>query len=393
MLRGKQGRFRQNLLGKRVDYSGRSVIVVGPELKLHECGLPKDMATELFMPQIIHELIARGIANTPRSAKLMVQEKVPEVYDVLEYVVRDHPVLLNRAPTLHRLGIQAFQPVLVDGKAIQIHPLVCSAFNADFDGDQMAVHVPLSVEAQMEARMLMLASHNILHPAHGYPLAIPSQDMVLGAYYLTKVKEGDLGEGRQFSSLNEVLLAYENKSVGLHAIIDVRHNGNWHKKTTVGRAIFNTIVPKELNYIDELLNKKKIENIIYKTYLAVSNNKTVKFLDALKGLGFKFATKSGVSIAIDDVLIPQEKNDIIARADKEVGSIQRKFSSQILTEGERYNKVIDVWTHATNDTSASMMRHLAVDKKGFNPVFIMADSGARGSQDQIKQLAGMRGSL
>ncbi|MFL3050075.1 MAG: DNA-directed RNA polymerase subunit beta' [Candidatus Neomarinimicrobiota bacterium] len=391
MLRGKQGRFRQNLLGKRVDYSGRSVIVVGPELRLHECGLPKDMATELFMPQIIHELIARGIANTPRSAKLMVQEKVPEVYEVLEYVVRDHPVLLNRAPTLHRLGIQAFQPVLVDGKAIQIHPLVCSAFNADFDGDQMAVHVPLSVEAQMESRMLMLASHNILHPAHGYPLAIPSQDMVLGAYYLTKVKEGDLGEGRQFSSLNEVVMAYENKSVGLHAVIDVRHNGNWQKKTTVGRAIFNSIVPEELNFIDELLNKKKIENIIYKAYLAVSNNKTVKFLDDLKSLGFKFATQSGVSIAIDDVLIPEEKNEIIAKADKEVGSIQHKFSSQILTEGERYNKVIDVWTHATNDTSASMMRHLAVDKKGFNPVFIMADSGARGSQDQIKQLAGMRG--
>ena len=391
MLRGKQGRFRQNLLGKRVDYSGRSVIVVGPDLKLHECGLPKDMATLLFMPQIIHELIARGLANTPRSAKLMVQEKASEVYDVLEYVVRDHPVLLNRAPTLHRLGIQAFQPVLVDGKAIQIHPLVCAAFNADFDGDQMAVHVPLSVEAQMEARMLMLSSHNILHPAHGYPLAIPSQDMVLGVYYLTKEKKGDIGEGRQFSSLDEVLMAYENKSVGLHAIVDVRHHGKWYKQTTIGRAIFNSIVPNELEYIDELLNKKKVEKIIYNCYLTVSNHRTVQFLDDLKHLGFKFATQSGVSIAIDDILIPDEKQSIIAKANKEVSSIQSKFSRQILTEGERYNKIIDIWTHATNDTSISMMNHLREDKQGFNPVFIMADSGARGSQDQIKQLAGMRG--
>ncbi|MBH31935.1 MAG: DNA-directed RNA polymerase subunit beta' [Candidatus Marinimicrobia bacterium] len=391
MLRGKQGRFRQNLLGKRVDYSGRSVIVVGPELKLHECGLPKDMATELFMPHIIHELIARGFANTPRSAKLMVQEKAPDVYEVLEYVVRDHPVLLNRAPTLHRLGIQAFQPVLVDGKAIQIHPLVCSAFNADFDGDQMAVHVPLSVESQMEARMLMLASHNILHPAHGYPLAIPSQDMVLGSYYLTKHKDGDLGEGRRFSSLNEVLMAYENNTVGLHAIIDVRHQGKWQEKTTVGRAIFNSVVPDELNYIDELLTKKKIEQIIYDCYLTVSSHRTVEFLDDLKNLGFKFATQSGVSIAIDDVLIPEEKESIISKADNTVNSIQSKFSRQILTEGERYNKVIDVWTHATNETSDSLMRHLGEDKQGFNPVFIMADSGARGSRDQIKQLAGMRG--
>ena len=249
MLRGKQGRFRQNLLGKRVDYSGRSVIVVGPTLKLHECGLPKDMAAELFMPQIIHELIARGLANTPRSAKLMVQERAPEVYEILEYVITDHPVLLNRAPTLHRLGIQAFQPVLVDGKAIQIHPLVCSAFNADFDGDQMAVHVPLSVEAQMEARMLMLASHNILHPAHGYPLTIPSQDMVLGAYYISKAKKGDLGEGMRFSSIDEVLIAYENERVGLHAIVDIKYMGKWQNKTTVGRAIFNSIVPDEMGYL------------------------------------------------------------------------------------------------------------------------------------------------
>ena len=260
----------------------------------------------------------------------MVQEKASEVYDILEYVVRDHPVLLNRAPTLHRLGIQAFQPVLVDGKAIQIHPLVCAAFNADFDGDQMAVHVPLSVEAQMEARMLMLSSHNILHPAHGYPLAIPSQDMVLGVYYLTKEKKGDIGEGRRFSSLDEVLMAYENKSVGLHAIVDVRHHGKWYKQTTVGRSIFNSIVPDELEYIDELLNKKKVETIIYNCFLTVSNFRTVQFLDDLKHLGFKFATQSGVSIAIDDVLIPVEKESIIAKADKEVHSIPVSYTHQTL---------------------------------------------------------------
>ena len=391
MLRGKQGRFRQNLLGKRVDYSGRSVIVVGPTLKLHECGLPKDMAAELFMPQIIHELIARGLANTPRSAKLMVQERAPEVYEILEYVITDHPVLLNRAPTLHRLGIQAFQPVLVDGKAIQIHPLVCSAFNADFDGDQMAVHVPLSVEAQMEARMLMLASHNILHPAHGYPLTIPSQDMVLGAYYISKAKKGDLGEGMRFSSIDEVLIAYENERVGLHAIVDIKYMGEWQNKTTVGRAIFNSIVPDEMGYLDEVLNKKKIENIIYNIYLTVGNKKTVKFLDDLKDLGFQYATKSGISIAISDVLIPDEKESIISKAENEISSIQGKFARQILTEGERYNKVIDVWTHATNDTSQAMMNRIMNDKQGFNSVYVMADSGARGSQDQIKQLAAMRG--
>ena len=391
MLRGKQGRFRQNLLGKRVDYSGRSVIVVGPTLKLHECGLPKDMAAELFMPQIIHELIARGLANTPRSAKLMVQERAPEVYEILEYVITDHPVLLNRAPTLHRLGIQAFQPVLVDGKAIQIHPLVCSAFNADFDGDQMAVHVPLSVEAQMEARMLMLASHNILHPAHGYPLTIPSQDMVLGAYYISKEKKGDLGEGMRFSSIDEVLIAYENARVGLHAIVDIKYMGEWQNKTTVGRAIFNSIVPDEMGYLDEVLNKKKIEKIIYDIYLTVGNQKTVKFLDDLKDLGFQYATKSGISIAISDVLIPDEKESIISKAENEINSIQGKYARQILTEGERYNKVIDVWTHATNDTSQAMMNRIMNDKQGFNSVYVMADSGARGSQDQIKQLAAMRG--
>ena len=391
MLRGKQGRFRQNLLGKRVDYSGRSVIVVGPELELSECGLPKDMVLELFKPHLIHELIARGYTGTPKSAKLMVDEKRPEVYNILEYVVRDHPVLLNRAPTLHRLGIQAFQPVLIDGKAIQIHPLVCAAFNADFDGDQMAVHVPLSMEAQIECRVLMLSSHNILHPAHGYPLAIPSQDMVLGCYYLTKQKKGDLGEGRSFSSIDEVILAYEGGSVGLHAIIDLRTRGKWRQKTTVGRAIFNSIVPEKLDYIDELISKKNLEKIVYGCYMKVGNHRTVKFLDDLKNMGFSYSTKSGVSISVRDVLIPAEKGEIIAGAEREVSEIHRKSELQILTEGERYNKVIDVWTHATNRVSESMMDYLETDMDGFNPVFMMADSGARGSQDQIKQLAGMRG--
>ncbi len=391
MLRGKQGRFRQNLLGKRVDYSGRSVIVVGPELELSECGLPKDMALELFKPHLIHELIARGYTGTPKSAKLMVDEKRPEVYTILDYVVKDHPVLLNRAPTLHRLGIQAFQPVLVDGKAIQIHPLVCAAFNADFDGDQMAVHIPLSAEAQMEARVLMLSSHNILHPAHGYPLAIPSQDMVLGCYYLTKQKKGDLGEGRSFSSIDEVVLAYEGGSVGLHAIIDLRARGKWQKKTTVGRAIFNAVVPEEVGYIDELISKKNLEKIVYKSYMKAGNHRTVKFLDDLKDMGFSYATSSGASISVEDVLIPAEKGKIITGAEKEISAIHRKSDLHILTEGERYNKVIDVWTHATNRVSESMMNHLEKDEAGFNPVFMMADSGARGSQDQIKQLAGMRG--
>jgi len=391
MLRGKSGRFRQNLLGKRVDYSGRSVIVVGPELQLHECGLPKDMGLELFKPHMINELIQRGYAQTPRGAKLMVENHEPIVYKVLEYVVKDHPVLLNRAPTLHRLGIQAFQPVLVDGKAIRIHPLVCTAFNADFDGDQMAVHVPISVPAQMEARILMLSSHNILHPANGKPIAIPSQDMVLGCYYLTLSKSGAKGEGKIFGSLNEVLIAHENKAVDLHAIIDVRHKGKWYKKTTVGRAIFNSIVPDDLDYFDVLVSKKALSKIVNQSYLVAGNYKTVHFLDKLKELGFNTATNSGSSISISDILIPQDKDDIIGRAEKEVDGIQKNFVNHILTDGERYNKVIDVWTHATNHVANSMMNGLKNDRQGFNPVYMMADSGARGSQDQIKQLAGMRG--
>ena len=391
MLRGKTGRFRQNLLGKRVDYSGRSVIVVGPSLKLHECGMPKNMALELFKPHMIHELMARGYTQTPRSAKLMVENREPVVYKVLEYVVQDHPVLLNRAPTLHRLGIQAFQPVLVDGKAIQLHPLVCSAFNADFDGDQMAVHLPLSLEAQMESRMLMLASHNILHPANGQPIAVPSQDMVLGCYYLTLPKEGDKGEGKLFSSIEEGLLAYENKAVGLHAIVNVRHNGEWIKNTTVGRIIFNSIIPEGVEFVNELINKKKLTQVVSNTYFLVGNFQTVIFLDQLKDLGFRMATVSGASIAISDVLIPDAKDEILGVAQQEVDEIKSKYDRHILTDGERYNKVIDIWTHATNRVAGSMMDSLREDRQGFNPVYMMADSGARGSQDQIKQLAGMRG--
>ncbi len=391
MLRGKTGRLRQNLLGKRVDYSGRSVIVVGPQLQLHECGMPKNMALELFKPHMIHELMARGYTQTPRSAKLMVENREPVVYKVLEYVVQDHPVLLNRAPTLHRLGIQAFQPVLVDGKAIQLHPLVCSAFNADFDGDQMAVHVPLAVEAQMEARMLMLSSHNILHPANGQPIAVPSQDMVLGCYYLTRPQEGDKGESKIFGSIQEGLLAYENKAVGLHAVVDVRHNGKWIKKTTVGRIIFNSILPDGVDFINYIIDKKSLTKIVNNAYLLSGNYQTVLFLDRLKDLGFGMATVSGASIAISDVLIPDEKDKILINAQKEVDDIKRKFDRHILTDGERYNKVIDVWTHAANQMAITMMNTLKEDRQGFNPVYMMADSGARGSQDQIKQLAGMRG--
>ena len=391
MLRGKTGRFRQNLLGKRVDYSGRSVIVVGPELRMSECGLPKNMALELFKPHMIYELIARGYTETPRSAKLMIENQDPVVYKVLEYVVHDHPVLLNRAPTLHRLGIQAFQPILVDGKAIKLHPLVCAAFNADFDGDQMAVHVPLSVQAQIEARVLMLSSHNVLHPANGKPITVPSQDMVLGCYYLTRPKTGTLGEGKSFGSIDEVLIAFENKRVDMHAIINLRHDGKWYKETSVGRAIFNSILPKELEYVDLTISKNDLVKIINQAYLVSGNYKTVDFLDDLKDLGFAAATQGGCSISISDVMIPDQKDDIIQSAQSKVDSITDKYNRHILTDGERYNKVIDVWTHATNQVAATMMDGLKNDGQGFNPVYMMADSGARGSQDQIKQLAGMRG--
>jgi DNA-directed RNA polymerase subunit beta' len=391
MLRGKQGRFRQNLLGKRVDYSGRSVIVVGPELKMTECGIPKNMALELFKPHLIRELIRRDLAATPRSAKLMIENKESFVYEILETVVKDHPVLLNRAPTLHRLGIIAFQPILIDGKAIRVHPLVCSAFNADFDGDQMAVHVPLSVPAQLEARILMMASQNVLHPASGKPITLPSQDMILGCYYLTRERTGQKGEGKMFGSIDEVKMAYDNDKVGLHAIVNVRHNGEWHKNTTAGRAIFNAIVPDELGYYDEMISKKRLSFIIGESFVKAGNDKTVKLLDDLKDIGFKTATKSGISISISDILIPDEKHGIIDGAEKEVDKIQGRFNRHILTEGERYNKVIDVWTKATSDIAAEMMKGLKSDEEGFNSVYMMADSGARGSGDQIKQLAGMRG--
>jgi len=391
-LKGKSGRFRQNLLGKRVDYSARSVVVVGPELKLHECGIPKDMAMELFKPKIINELIKRGYTRTPKSAKMMVDEKSEAVYNVLEYAISNHPVLLNRAPTLHRLGIQAFQPVLIDGKAIRLHPLVCAAFNADFDGDQMAVHVPLSPEAQVESWMLMLSSHNILHPAHGKPIAIPSQDMVLGCYYLTRSRKNAKGEGTKFGSYSEARLAFENKEVALHAIVDFRDDDEtWIKNTTVGRIFFNQILPQEVRFINKLLGKKDIETLVSKSYQITGNYTTVNFLDDLKDLGFEFAYKSGLSIAISDIHIPSKKESIINNAQKEVEVVKSKFNKHILTEGERYNKTIDIWTRATSDVASEMFSELENDNEGFNPLYMMADSGARGSQDQIKQLAGMRG--
>ncbi len=390
-LKGKTGRFRQNLLGKRVDYSGRSVIVVGPHLKLHECGLPKEMAIELFKPQVIKQLIDRGYTRTPRSAKMIVEKKSPEVFKVLEYVVRDHPILLNRAPTLHRLGIQAFQPVLVDGRAIHLHPLVCAAFNADFDGDQMAVHVPLSAEARMEAWLLMLSSHNILHPANGKPIAIPSQDMVLGIHYLTLPKKGVLGEGSIISSHQEAQIAVDNKEMDLHAIVDYKDDENWTRETTIGRILFNSILPEGMPYFNQVITKKVLENIVGMCYREKGNYLTVQFLDKLKDMGFYYAFKSGASIAISDILIPNSKGEIIGKSDKEVKIIQDKFDRQILTEGERYNKIIDIWTHTTQQVAHQMFVELESDRQGFNPLYMMANSGARGSQDQIKQLAGMRG--
>ena len=390
MLKGKQGRFRQNLLGKRIDYSGRSVIVVGPELKIHECGLPKDMALELFKPFVINKLVERGLVKTVKSAKKLVEKKGPEVWDILEEIIEDHPVMLNRAPTLHRLGIQAFQPILVEGKALRIHPLVCSAFNADFDGDQMAVHVPLSFEAITETSILMLASHNILSPANGKPLAIPSQDMVIGCYYLTKAKNGDLAEGKNFSSPEEVLIAFNNNQVGLHARINVLIDDKL-AATTTGRVLFNKCVPKGLGFINELLTKKRIEEVVGDAYLKLGNFETVKFLDRLKDIGFFYATRSAVSIGLDDVEIPDEKDDIILNAYERVDKIQGRYDKGVITDGERYNQTIDIWTNATNTVAERMFEHLKVSAGGFNPLFMMADSGARGSKEQIRQLAGMRG--
>jgi len=398
-LKGKQGRFRQNLLGKRVDYSARSVIVIGPKLKLHECGLPKDMAAELFKPFIIRKLIERGIVKTVKSAKKIVDRKDPVVWDILENVLKGHPVMLNRAPTLHRLSIQAFQPVLVEGKAIQLHPLVCTGFNADFDGDQMAVHVPLGNAAVLEAQMLMLASHNLLNPANGAPITVPSQDMVLGLYYMTKPRAGARGEDMTFYSTEEVIIAYNEGVIDLHANVkvkveDVDENGDMFKhiiKTTVGRIIFNQSVPKEVGYIDQLLTKKSLRTIISDIYKKCGNAVTVHFLDAIKDLGYMAAYRGGLSFNLSDVVVPFDKKEIVDAGYEEVEEVMMNYNQGFITNNERYNQVIDIWTHANAKLTNSVMKTLSTDRQGFNSVYMMLDSGARGSKEQIRQLCGMRG--
>ncbi|MFC1807042.1 DNA-directed RNA polymerase subunit beta' [Candidatus Omnitrophota bacterium] len=386
MLKGKQGRFRQNLLGKRVDYSGRSVIVIGPELKLNQCGLPKKMALELFEPFIIKKLKEKGFVHTIKSAKKMVEKTRLEVWDILDEVIRDHPILLNRAPTLHRLGIQAFQPVLIEGKAIRIHPLVCTAFNADFDGDQMAVHVPLSIEAQMECRLLMLATNNIFSASNGEPIVSPTQDIVLGIHYLTKEDRGRRGEGIICATDDEVISAYNDDEVELHALIKVQMNDKLIE-TTPGRVILNKVFPEGLPYVNDLMDKKKISKLITLCYKVFGHTRTVTLLDDLKALGFEWATKAGLSIAIDDLKLIPEKQKIIDVAQKEVKSVDDQYRKGIITDRERYNKVVDIWTHVTDSISDKVISNLGA----FNPIFMMADSGARGSKQQIRQLAGMRG--
>ena len=402
-LKGKQGRFRQNLLGKRVDYSGRSVIVVGPELQMNECGLPKDMAAELFKPFIIRKLLERGIVKTVKSAKKIVEHKDSVVWDILENILKGHPVLLNRAPTLHRLGIQAFQPKLVEGKAIQLHPLVCTAFNADFDGDQMAVHVPLGNAAVLEAQILMLASHNILNPANGAPITVPSQDMVLGLYYITKARKSTKdfpvrGEGMSFYSPEEVIIAYNEKRVDLHAIIkvkvDVKEEGEIVKKlieTTVGRVIFNEFVPKEYGFINRLLTKKSLRDIIGEILKETGTAVTAKFLDDIKSLGFNMAFKGGLSFNLGNVIVPDIKPKLIAEANKQVEEVMTNYNMGFITNNERYNQIIDIWTHTNSHLTNTLMQELAKNDDGFNPVYMMLDSGARGSKEQIRQLSGMRG--
>jgi DNA-directed RNA polymerase subunit beta' len=404
ILKGKQGRFRQNLLGKRVDYSARSVIVVGPNLKLHECGLPKDMAAELFKPFIIRKMIERGVVKTVKSAKKIVDRKDPLVWDILENVLKGHPVLLNRAPTLHRLGIQAFQPKLVEGKAIQLHPLTCTAFNADFDGDQMAVHVPLGNAAILEAQVLMLASHNILNPANGTPITVPSQDMVLGLYYITKGRKTDAGrtikgEGLTFYSPEEVIIAYNERKLDLHAFIKVRTNvkerdGNIVNKiidTTVGRVLFNQHVPLEVGYINELLTKKSLRDIIGEVVKTTGMARAAQFLDDIKELGFKMAFQGGLSFNLKDINIPAEKVTLIETASKQVEEVMGNYNMGFITNNERYNQIIDIWTRINNRLTANVMEILSTDNQGFNSVYMMLDSGARGSKEQIRQLAGMRG--
>ena len=403
MLKGKQGRFRQNLLGKRVDYSGRSVIVVGPELNLHQCGLPKAMALELFKPFIIHKLVEKGIAETVKRAKKIVERESPEVYEILEEIIKDHPVLLNRAPTLHRLGIQAFEPVLVEGKAIRIHPLVCAAFNADFDGDQMAVHVPLSFEAQIEARVLMLSSNNILKPSDGRPIAEPSQDIVLGCYYATKApmdfekytKDSKATAAlKTFTSVAEVEMAIANGRVTYHTPIRYLIEREGRKEwivTTAGRALFNAIIPKEVEYQNRDMKKKALGELAFESFRKSGLATTVGFLDRLKEFGFTYATRGGISIGIEDLHIPAEKITLLKEAEDRVERFQRAYSTGNITNGERYNKVIDTWTHANSDVADAMVKAMRESNKGYNPVFMMFDSGSRGSRDQIRQLAGMRG--
>ena len=398
-LKGKQGRFRQNLLGKRVDYSARSVIVVGPELKMHECGLPKNMAAELYKPFVIRKLIERGIVKTVKSAKKIVDRKEPVVWDILEYVMKGHPVLLNRAPTLHRLGIQAFQPKLIEGKAIQLHPLACTAFNADFDGDQMAVHLPLGNEAVLEAQMLMLASHNILNPANGAPITVPSQDMVLGLYYITKMRKGTQGEGLVFYGPEEATIAYNEKKVDIHAPIkvyvnDIDKEGNPVKKmveTSVGRLMVNEFVPEEVGYINEVLGKKALRDIIGKVIKACGVARTAQFLDDIKNLGYYMAFKGGLSFNLADVLIPPEKEALVKEGYDEVEQIMNNYNMGFITNNERYNQIIDTWTHVNSKLSDTLMKQLTADNDGFNSIYMMMDSGARGSKEQIRQLSGMRG--
>ncbi|MCD4696280.1 MAG: DNA-directed RNA polymerase subunit beta' [Bacteroidales bacterium] len=402
-LKGKQGRFRQNLLGKRVDYSGRSVIVVGPELKLNECGLPKDMASELFKPFIIRKMLERGIVKTVKSAKKIVDRKDPVVWDILENILKGHPIMLNRAPTLHRLGIQAFQPKLVEGKAIQLHPLVCTAFNADFDGDQMAVHVPLGSNAILETQMLMLASHNILNPANGAPITVPSQDMVLGLYYMTKARKSTpelevKGEGYTFYGPDEVIIAYNEQRVGLHAIINCRlnvmENGELIQKvieTTVGRVIFNEVVPEGIGFINELLTKKALREIISDVLKITGTAETADFLDNIKNLGFKMAYEGGLSFNLGDVIIPGIKEELIEQANSEVKEVMNNYNMGFITNNERYNQIIDIWTHTNSKLTQTLMQRLSTDKQGFNAIYMMLDSGARGSKEQIRQLSGMRG--
>ncbi|HRV55012.1 MAG TPA: DNA-directed RNA polymerase subunit beta', partial [Mangrovimonas sp.] len=403
-LKGKQGRFRQNLLGKRVDYSARSVIVVGPELKLYECGLPKNMAAELYKPFVIRKLIERGIVKTVKSAKKIIDKREPVVWDILENVLKGHPVLLNRAPTLHRLGIQAFQPKLIEGKAIQLHPLVCTAFNADFDGDQMAVHLPLGPEAILEAQLLMLASHNILNPANGSPITVPSQDMVLGLYYMTKERRSTpevpvKGEGLTFYSPEEVVIAYNEKKVDLNAAIkvrtlDINEEGKLDYRiieTTVGRVLFNEKVPQAAGYINQVLTKKSLRDIIAGVLKTTTVPETAEFLDEIKGLGYKFAFQGGLSFSLGDIIIPKEKQDMIASANTQVDGIMANYNMGLITNNERYNQVIDIWTSTNAALTELSMKRIREDQQGFNSVYMMLDSGARGSKEQIRQLTGMRG--